>query len=225
MPSTSNNKSPLGTFRRYFEDRVPRIFKAFYGSRFIGALGILWDSVSQAQTDAWRAFLQRHPGDPAYDALQFVGKETSIPQLAQEPWLTYKERLQDPWDTWSTAGTEFSLNQQLTLSLFTDAQVIRYFGNDSESEFIVFFPQGSHPVIGPGPTVGSFVVGDGTIGPAGLDPEELQSLRELITHWKPAQWKCPWAVFELSGWTVGDGSTVGEAGLTIGGEQVRTRIQ
>lgn len=226
MPS--DIKSPAGTFRRYIEERQPAIFKNYFGSRFVGALGLVVDAAATAQIDAWKAFLQKRVDGPSYDALNILGSETSIPQLAREDWLTYENRLQDPWETWSYAGSEDCLTEQLTQSIFTDAEVIRYYGNGSDSEFIVFFPTGSHPVTAPPAEVGSFVVGDGTLlGPVGLDPEEMESLRAMIRHWKPVLHKCPYAIFQLSGWVVGTENvqTIGSPGLVIGGETTRAQIQ
>jgi hypothetical protein len=173
--------------------------------------------------------LQQHPEGPAYDALQLLGEETSIPQMATESWDTYALRLQDPWETWSYAGTEQCLEEQLTLSVFSDAQVMRYYGNGSDSEFIVYFPVGSHPVTSAGPTYGTpgLVYGDiYKYGPVGLEQSQILSLKTLVRHWKPATWKCPYAVFQISGNAYGEtGLVYGAPGLVYGGEQARTEIQ
>ena len=220
-------KNPLGTYRRYLEETIrTRVFRSRFGRRWLMSLGITYDSVAQALIDAWRVFLQQRGGGPAYDALDLLGRETQIPQMSSEGWTSYRDRLRDPWETWDTAGTEFCLEDQLTRSVFTDAQIFPYGGNGSDSEFIVFLPEGSHPVTGPGPAIGTFTVGDGTfIGPEGLDPKDLQSIRVMVERWKPATWKCPWVIFEISGWTIGTGHIIGEPGLVIGGEQAKVRVQ
>ena len=215
-----------GTFRRMLYDRyISRLWRGFYGSRYMATLGLLWDMIAQIATDAFRAPLHQIENGPAYDALRYLGNETSMPQYPFESWLQYRSRLRTDWDTWSKAGDETTIVDQLALAGRPGAQIFRFSENGSWSEFVVFYPYGSHPVTADR-TVGSFTVGDGTtVGVAGITAEELTGYKDLIKHWKPARWKCPWIIWEMSGWTVGTGHLVGEVGLVVGGSQLRTQVQ
>lgn len=221
----SEGGSP-GTFRRFLYDRyLSRLWRAFYGSRYMATLGLLWDMIAQIATDAFRAPMHRLDSGPAYDALRPLGQETSMPQYPVETWTQYRSRLRTDWDTWQKAGDETTIVNQLALAGRPNAQVLRFSPISSWSEFVVFYPAGSHPVTGDN-TVGSFTVGDGTtVGVAGVTAEELTSYKDLIVHWKPARWKCTEIIWELTGWTVGTGHTVGEVGLVVGGSQLRTQVQ
>jgi hypothetical protein len=214
-----------GTWRRYLYQYMPDMFRRYWGVRFGATLGMLWDDLSQAVRDAVFSAYHYEDGGPAYDALRPLGNELSMPQYSEEDWLQYRSRLQTDWETWARAGDESTIIEQLALAGAPGAQIFRFSENGSWSEFVVFYPAGTHPVTGT-PEVGGFTVGDGTIvGPIGITVSQLSSLRGLITHWKPARWKCPWLIWELDGWTVGTGHTIGEPGLVIGGTQVKTSVQ
>ena len=204
----------LGTWRRYIWENTPAVWRAYFGSRSMGTLALLWDAFSASTVDALRApFLELENG-PAYDALRPIGQEQSMPQYPIEDWLTYRNRLREPWATWEIAGTERGVIEQLAAAGVPNGQIFR----NGLSSFRVFYAAGDHSVTGQ-PLVGGFTVGDGTfIGPIGISPETIRAIPGLINHWKPANWVCTDVVFELSGWTIGTGHTVGEVGLVIGGE-------
>jgi hypothetical protein len=145
-----------------------------------------------------------------------------MPQYPFETWTAYRDRLRTSWDTWSRAGDEDTITGQLALAGAPGAQILRYTDNGSWSEFVVFYPAGSHPVTGSN-AIGSGLIGGGYLGVDGITPEELASYKGLIRHWKPARWKCPWIIWELSGDTIGTGHLIG--GSVIGGTQVRTQVQ
>lgn len=217
---------PAGTWRRWLEQRAPYLFLAYWGSRFYATLGLLWDEISQATIDAWGARLNTADHLPAYDALDDLGREQSMPQYPSEDWLQYQGRLIDPWGTWGRAGSAALIAEQLQKAGATSDGSLPFIYRTGTSEFIVFFPAGTHPITGAGPLIGGFTVGDGTeLGPAGAPLGWLSSWVGLITHWKPAVWKCSRMVFELSGWTVGTGHVVGEPGLVIGGTQAVAAVQ
>lgn len=216
----------IGTYRRFLYDRyISRLWRNTYGSRLMATIGLLWDSVAQIAVDAFMAPMHRAENGPAYDALRLLGNESSMPQYPFETWTAYRSRLRTDWDTWAKAGDEQTIIDQLALAGRPDAQIFRFSETDSWSEFVVFYPAGSHPVTADS-LVGSFIVGDGTtVGVAGITAEELTGYKALITHWKPARWKCVWIIWEMSGWTVGTGHTIGEVGLVVGGSQLRTQVQ
>lgn len=217
---------PNGTYRRYLWDTyVSRLWRGYWGRRMLETIGLLWDEVAQIAIDAFRAPLHRNTDGPAYDGIRYVGNESSMPQYPDETWLEYRSRLRGDWTTWSLAGDENTIVNQLALAGRPNAQVLRWAENGSWSEFVVFYPNGAHPVTGE-LVVGSFTVGPSAIiGAIGITPEQLASYKDLIKHWKPADWRCPWIIWEVSGETYGTGHTYGEAGLVYGGTQVRSLVQ
>lgn len=164
--------------------------------------------------------------NPPPDAVSLVGKEVMIPRYATDTNETYRERVQNAWVDWERGGTSLAIISQLEKAGFPGAQIFRWVTDDNWSEFVVFFPEGTHTVTSNGPTVGSFTVGDGTIiGPVGITPTQLATLKGIIKQWKSGRWKCLWVVWEISGWTVGTGHLIAEPGLVIGGEHARSKVQ
>lgn len=64
-------------------------------------------------------------------------------------------------------------------------------GSEYWSRFWIRFADGDHPITGPGVTIGSFVVGTDTLGPAGATTEYLNTLREITHRMKPVRY-VPW---------------------------------
>lgn len=216
-----------GTWKRWVYDYGPDLVRRTWGSRmFVGVYGALFDRVSEALKDSILGSYHKGEPGPAYDAPRLLGKERSMPQYPNETWAQYVSRLQTDWATWELAGDENTIINQLDLAGAPGAQIFRFSENGSPFEFVVFYPFGSHPVTSETLVGSGWTVGDGTaIGPIGITAEELRAYKDLIIHWKPARWKCPWIIWETGGWTVGSGHTIGESGLTIGGTQVRTKVQ
>ncbi len=104
---------PIGTWRRWLEDRASYVFTNYWGSRFYLTLGLLWDEISQAQLDAWESRLNTTTHDPAFDSLSSIGAEQSTPQYPSETWESYRARLVDPWGTWGRAGSARLIVEQL----------------------------------------------------------------------------------------------------------------
>ena len=224
---TAETGGTLGTWRRFVFDRSTSIFRAYWGSRFMGTIGWLFDKLGISMLDAVQApWLQMDDG-PAYDALRPLGQEQSMPQYPIEDWVTYRNRLRTVWQIWPYAGDERAIIDQLAAAGRPGAQIFRFSETGSWSDFVVFYPAGSHPVTGSKNYGASGNYGDSglTYGVDGITAEELVSYKELIKHWKPARWKCPWIIWEIRGSTYGTGHTYGEAGLTYGGEQERTQVQ
>ena len=147
-----------------------------------------------------------------------------MPQYPGEDWVTYRNRLRDPWSTWSRAASPGIIVDQLAAAGLPGAQIFRWSETGSRTEFVVWYGEGTHPVTGT-PIIGTFTIGDGTIlGPEGLTQDQIRAYRDLINHWKDALWICKHVIFETSGWTIGTGHIIGEAGLVIGGEQVRLGV-
>lgn len=237
------------TYRSLVERWAPTVLRGYYGQRFNGVMGLLFDMAAQAVSDAVQGAWIGVGDGPAPDALGIIAREISLPRYPSETWDQHYARLQRAWDDWPTAGDEASIIGQLAAAGFPGA-IIKTPQNwptkdpvPHWSQFWVLFRAGTHAVTGPGPIVGggaiplvgSFAVGDGTylgtgaswvigdgtvIGPDGLAPLSLLTMRRIIRKFKPAHWVCRLIMFEVSGWMVGDDSVVGEPGLVIGGSVV-----
>lgn len=217
----------LYTYRKLAERIAVRVLRSEPGKRLVGAMALMFDRLAEGARQAVRASWigDRAGNGPAYDALGPAGAELSLPRYPLETWPNYHARLQRAWIDWPIAGDEASIEGQLAAGGFPNARIF-YLSNWLAylgwwSQFVVFFARGTHPVISAGPPIGSFVVGDGTtIGPTGISAEQLIALRAIIKKFKPGHWVCRAVIFEMTGWTVGTGHVVGEAGLTIGGTHV-----
>jgi hypothetical protein len=207
----------------------PTRLRGKYGRRLVGAAMFLLDSVAQGLTHAVRAPWLRGKTGGAYDAVQLLGSETSLPRYPIETWSQHRARIDRAWSDWPFAGDEDPLIAQLAAAGFPNAE-IRF--NDLApgplgqpapywSQFWVFFPMGSHPVTGPGPRWGQFQWGDGTLwGPSGITRVDLYTIRSIVRKWKPGDWVCRGLIFELSRprwgeFTWGDG-TVWSGAVTVG---------
>lgn len=214
-------------YTKFLERIAVRVMRSEPSKRFLGVHGLVFNFVAEAARQAVRALWigDRTGNGPAYDALEPAGRELSLPRYPGETWGNYQGRLQRAWTDWPVAGHETSILSQLAAAGFPGAQILYpsdwpgYF--TSWSQFVVFYPVGSHPVTGPGPEYGSFTWGYGTTyGPTGISGEQLLAMRAIIRKFKPAHWVCRAIVFELSGWTYGTGHVWGEPGLVWGGETV-----
>ena len=207
---------------RIYLDRISKLrsLRGKYGRRLVGAVGLLWEDLAHGFRDAVRGLWVGDEVGPAYDGLHPAGAELSLPRYPNETWTQYHQRLQRAWLDWPFAGDEDVLVAQLAAAGWPGA-IIYFQATGYWSEFWVFYPAGTHPVTAGAPPVGGFTVGDGTvIGLLGITPAELHTLRAIVRKFKPAHWICRAIIFEISGWTVGHGQTVGDVGLTIGGESV-----
>lgn len=212
--------APVGTFRRFAWDKLssPRTLRGHFGRRMMGAISLMFDELSESVSQAVQvSWIERNPPP---DALGPIGRESLLARYPTETQQQYKTRIARAWTDWQVAGDESSIINQLAAAGHPGAQIFRWLGNGSWSEFIVFFPTGTHNVTGAGPAYGSFTYGDGTVyGPVGITPVELNTLRGIIQQWKPGRRKCVSIIWEISGWTYGTGHEYGEPELVYGGEQ------
>src|SRR5690606_1275782 len=227
----------MSTYFEFVARIVPTVLRSNPGQRLVGVMALVTNALAEAASQAVRASWIGDSRGPAIDALRPAGNELSLPRYPVESWDQYHARLQRAWEDWQHAGHESSLIGQLETAGFPGAEIYSalsfgwptrpplYWPNDVFpqafwwSKFWVFFPEGTHPVTGPGPIIdGSWNVGPGTtIGPTGLTTAQIQTLRAIIRKFKPGHWKAMGIVFEISGWTIGTGHDVGEPGLVIGG--------
>lgn len=186
-------------------------------------MALFFDMLAEGARQAVRAsWIGDTPGNgPAYDGVGAAGNELSLPRYPQETWAQYHARLQRAWTDWPLAGHESIIRAQLAAAGFPGAQIFYALDwpgwADWWSQFVVFYPAGTHTVTG-GAEIGAFTIGDGTIiGVDGISVADILALRLIIKKFKPAHWVCRAIVFELSGWTIGTGHVIGEPGLEVGG--------
>jgi hypothetical protein len=200
------------TYRDLGFANSPTRLRGYFGRRLVGAAMLLLDSVAQGLSHAVKAAWIKGEEGGAYDAPSLLASETSLPRYPLETYSQHKARLERAWLDWPFAGDESSILGQLAAAGFPGAE-IRFDPNAPGpngqpapywSQFWVFFPIGSHPIVGAGQEWGSFDWGDGTLwGPEGRDgPEATQlalfTIRSIIKKWKPADWVCRGLMFELS---------------------------
>lgn len=209
-------------------------FRNGAGQRLMGTISlVLGDQISEGLRQAVRSgWIGDDDTGPADDALGPAGSELSLPRYPDETAAQYHARLDRAWDDWPTAGHETSTVAQLAAAGFPGAVIYHAREwpttgrTDWWSQFWVMFPAGTHTATAAGPLIGSFTIGPSiTIGPVGISAENMLAMRALILKFKPAHWICSGIIFEISGWTVGDGTLVGDPGLLIGGEQATIGVQ
>lgn len=199
-------------YREFVATIVPRVLRGRFGRAFAGTTAFMFDALAASLKQAVRsAWVGDTPGNgPAHDGLSASGSELSLPRYPRETWSQYHERLQRAWTDWPLAGDETSIVSQLAAAGWPGAEV--QFEADwpslltTWSQFVVFFPEGTHLVL-PAAEIGSFLIGDGTlIGPRNITLEDIATLRAIIRKFKPAHWVCRYVVFDCGG---GDYAYVG----------------
>lgn len=216
------------TYRNWLASIAPPVLRGDTGARLVGLVALMFDYLAEGARQALRSSWVGDSDGPAYDALEPAGHELSLPRYPNETWRQYHGRLQSAWDVWPYAGDESVIISQLAALGYPGAVIYYtiYLGDlpASWSQFVVFYPLGTHHV-GQPKEVGTFTVGDGTvIGPTGITIAEIATFRAIINKFKPGHWICPAVIFELSGWVVGTGHAVGEPDLVVGGETVYLRV-
>jgi hypothetical protein len=220
----------VANFRTWIARNVPRVLATDFGEKLTQTFALMFDLAAegarQAVRGAWVG--DRRQVGPAIDALGLVGAQRSLPQYPVETWAQYHARLQRAWVDWIAAGDETSIIGQLETAGFPGAVIYTkqsnptMFASSDWSQFVVFFPLGTHTVTAPAAAWGSFNWGDGTnYGAVGITPAEVGTIRAIIRKFKPGHWRCDGIIFEISGWTYGTGHTWGEGGLVWGGVTAR----
>lgn len=214
--------------REFIRDRSPSwLSGALSGAWNQIVNGVTGDQGLAAMSIAHRTGWMMDEESPD-DALPLFAAERRLPRYIAETAAQHRERLHNAWDIYDAAGSDETLVGQLAAAGYTGAEIKTAAhwptvpGPNGElpywSQFWVFFPVGTHTVTSPGPTFGSFVFGDGTTyGPVGITYAQIKEMRAIIKKWKPSRWICRSIIFQISGWSVGDGSVIGDPGLVIGG--------
>lgn len=217
----------LKTYTSWIGRAMPTVLSkdAPWGSKFMGTLALFLDAIAHSINQATKAPWQIRDDGVPEDALTHIGDDLLLERYPTETRAQYEARLADPWGTWELAGGPQVILDQLAKAGWPGAVIYSTLEWPTRppspwwSQFWVVFPEGTHPVTGPGPTIGSFTVGDGTIiGPVGITAIQLLTIRRIIRKFKSARWVARQIIFEISGWTIGTGHDVGESGLIIGGE-------
>jgi len=217
---------PPKTFREFVEQESPPWLLGELSGAFVGIVfGLMADTVAEGMGAAVRMPWLLEPLSPP-DVLPFIGNERRLPRYPGESIAQYRARLHGAWKAYEFAGDESSILGQLEAAGYPGAKIydpwnmgilpLGYW-----SQFVVWFPIGTHPVTSAGAVWGSFNYGDGTVyGPGGLTVAIATTLRGIIKKWKPVEWICRGIMFQISGWAWGDGSTFGQSGLQWGGTVV-----
>jgi len=215
------DQSPVGSQRRAAENTGPTVTLGYWGLRFKHALASITDSLQDMATQSVMGFMLRRPLGPPPDATRTFGDYFNTPKYQAETFMAHVERCYDAWPDAEIAGTPEYISKHLAAAGFPGALIKRW--GSTWSEFMVYFPIGTHTVTSGGKIIGSgWVIGDGTIiGAQGISPAELNTIREVIRRNKSGRFKCAGIVFQISGWVIGDGTIIG-SGFTIGGTTVRT---
>jgi hypothetical protein len=110
--------SYLDNYKAYAAGLVKglRVFKAYYGSRIVGAIGLYADMVAEGARNAFIARLPGHP-DQAEDSALQVGFDRELVRYKYEPLADYKVRLLKAWDAYQQGGTNINLRNQINYLL------------------------------------------------------------------------------------------------------------
>lgn len=216
----------IKTFRAYLRDILPPWLLGELSGGFTDVVvGYVHDALTEAATFA-RAIGWVKEDAVTVDSLPHLGRNFNLQRYPIETPGQFITRMQGAWDLWQFAGHEATIENQLHTLGFTGATV--YDASECPgraagywSIFWVFFPEGTHPILGPGPLCGSAGdCGGGAIcGPLGLNNNELTTIRKIVRDWKPVDWICGALIFELLSPTCGaDGDCGG--GEVCGGVTV-----
>lgn len=180
------------------EMKLPR-WSGDVGQQLIGLmLGIVNDWLADAESVAALSGLSTLPLEQPLDAVDELCNECLRPHYPGETYASARARELAKWDHWSgspMAGLIAELNAAgytgFTIRMPNDTALPMPAGY--WSGFWIDFPQGTHPVTGPGATrVGNYVVGRDRIGPAGINTQQghvyWRRLLAIVGRNKPVDW-------------------------------------
>ncbi len=217
-------QTPLTGFRTFFAQLSPTWLQGEFGAKYVaGVIGLFGDMIQNIANMGVKAPWLKTQTSPD-DALPLVGEGSNLPRYFTDTDATYRDRLNDRWNTWEFAGTEAQLNSQAMLMGFPNARVYEPADWPTAtptgywSQFWLLIPSEDHSFT-PGPTYGDGTTyGDGSLyGIAGTDAAEtIGSLKTAMCLFKPGHVILRAIIFEGDGPTYGDGSLYGDAGLVYG---------
>jgi hypothetical protein len=182
----------VANWREYLAGLVPQFLRGYWGSRFVGVIGLMADSVATGAAEALRVSWLLESTSPD-DALPLDGSEKRMPRYPLETAASHRARLVDAWNAYEHAGLESAILSQLTAAGYPGCTI--EFDSAREgphgeaapylSQFWVRFPVG---VCSPGSNWDSFNWDDGTAWDTSLSFAAVSTLRSIVNHWKPADW-------------------------------------
>lgn len=228
----------MASFRAYVEQLTAGIqwLRNEFGAKFSGTIALLGDMVSEGANQAIKARFVTSDTFPA-DALPYVGNNTDIERYIVDTDDTYKARLADSFAIKSQHGTRQIVLFLLSEAGWPDAELLEddvYKAQPQPwwSQFVIHFPEGTHPVTvgtttyGSGAVYGDTPNGSGTIyGVSGITIGRLNEIVRLVLKWKRPASVCRYLLFVVDGNIYGDGSMYGDPGLEYGGEKVQINVQ
>lgn len=225
-------------YRAYVEQLTAGIqwLRNEWGAKFSGTIALLADMVSEGTNQAIKARFVTSDTFPA-DALPYVGNNTDLERFIADTDDTYKARLARSFELQSQRGTKQLLEFMLSEAGYPGARVLedavfKAFPQPWWSQFVVWFPEGTHTVqigtatYGDGTVYGAAPIGTGTLyGIKGVTAGQIGELRQLILKWKRPASVCRYMLFVIDGNVYGDGSHYGDPGLVYGGVSVQINVQ
>lgn len=194
---TDPDASSDNTWRRFVWDRSTTVFRNPFGVRFMGAIGLMFDMVTQGVNDAlYSPYIE----STLYsrDALEELAEETNIPLTPVDTHVTLRSRLRDVWDTQGHGGTEFVMAKQLLLAGYPGATFELDLDSGSPFDFFVRFPPETFNITSQGGALGSWALGayNAVLGPAELSWDSIYSAQRIILHFKPSRYRCSALIIE-----------------------------
>lgn len=195
-------------YRDYAYNLSPIFLRGQNGERLVGLFGLTTDMMMEAVQQAVLAQSFTSPTFPI-DAIGHLGRGRLIPQLPLESDEDYLAVIRDAWNVWAQAGSAIGLLQQIA-RIQVDGEIKGNVDWDWDgdpanwSRFWVIITNhswvddgvwGDPGVWGDG---GVWGLGDGAYGALIVD-----SLRGIISQWKPAHYVCGEiiVVMDPAGWT------------------------
>lgn len=170
-----------------------RVFRARYGSRFIGTMGLYADLVAEGCRQAFIARLPGHP-EQAEDSAAQVGFDRQLTRFKNETITSYKARLQDAWTWYEQGGTAIQVKRAVDIAcywifpgLFATDNACVVFENGWAQATVVL--AGQVPWATSNPIFGSFNWGDANTmyGIANALTEDLSTLKAQVRKWLPSR--------------------------------------
>lgn len=229
----------MASFRQYVEQLTAGIqwLRNEFGAKLSGTIALLGDMVSDGANQAIKARFVSSDTFPA-DALPYVGNNTDLERFIVDTDDTYKARLANSFALNAQHGTRQIVLFMLSEAGWPDAELLEdevYKAQPQPwwSQFVIMFPEGTHPV-----TVGSAVYGSGGFrygdaslgsaliyGMSGITIARLNEIIRIVLKWKRPASVCRYLLFVVDGDVYGTGLMYGDPGLEYGGEKVQVPVQ
>ena len=197
-------------YREHGRKIAPMTWGGIYGSRFIGAHGLMLDALAQMAVDAVRVGMLASYSF-SDDAADYRGAERRIRRHPGETAASYKARIENAFEAWQTAGSDTCIIARFAeLGMAVTIENVHTWDWDGDtvhaSRFWVRIPSGQHSWTN-GWTIGATnQIGAGlTIGLSG-SPEEFESLRRIVRTFKAGEEICAGIIVELGSLSAPDGT-------------------